>query len=170
MKMKLTEREKWLLLTAGLLFVVYVFFQYLYLPKSAENYSLKEKLKAKRLELKTSQEKTRILEQLELGPVQNAAKRRTKDQQVMAALCYISREVSKLKLNMQSLRPRLEEVQADPVKAVFFDLAFTVKYNEIYKFLAALEKLPILILVDSIQMSGTGSSDLRVNMVLSVYY
>lgn len=170
MKIKLSEREKWLLLAAGLLFVAFVFFQYLYLPKSAENYALREKLKNKRLELKTSLEKARILEKLELEPVENLARRVTKDQQVMVALHHISREVAKLKLNLQSIRPRLEEIPVDSAKSVFFDLSFTGKYNDIYKFMAALEKLPILILVDSLEMNGTGSSELRVNMVLSIYY
>ncbi|MFA4967521.1 MAG: type II secretion system protein GspM [Candidatus Margulisiibacteriota bacterium] len=167
---QLSDRERWLLLAVGLLLALYVFSQYLYFPKAGENRALREKLNAKRLDLKISAEKVKILEKLELEPIENVAKRVTKDQQVIAALQYISKEVSKLKLNLQSIRPRLEEKQVDLANTVFFDITFSGRYNEIYKFLSALERLPILILVDSMEISGTDTSDVRVNMILSVYY
>ncbi len=170
MKLKLSEREKWLLFATLVFAVLYLFITFLYGPKAAENDSLKEKLKAQKLDLKTSQDKAKILQSLELTPLENLRSQKTKEEQVIDALQYISKEVSKLQLNLLFIRPRLEERVVDSAKAVFIDLTFTGRYNDIYKFMAALEKLPILILVDSMDMSKTQGPNINVNMVLSVYY
>ncbi len=170
MKIKLSERERWLLFVTILTLVFYVFFQYLYAPRSSENDALTERLKMQRLELRTSQEKARILQNLELIPLEKQRAKKSKEEQVIEALQHISLEVSKLKLNMLSIRPRLEEKNVDSAKAVFMDIAFTGRYNVIYKFMSALEKLPILIMVDSMSMKKTETSEINVNMVLSIYY
>jgi len=167
--MKLSEREKWLLLATMVFVAFYLFFNFLYSPKAADNYKIGETLKAKRLELNTAQEKIKILTSLELMPIKKT-RERGKEEVVVEALQHISREVSKLKLNMLSIRPRLTEKAVDSANAVFMDLTFVGSYNTIYKFMSALEKLPILILVDSMDMTKSGSVDVKVNMVLSIYY
>jgi Tfp pilus assembly protein PilO len=167
--MKLSEREKWLLLATAVFLAFYFFFNLLYSPKAAENYKMGETLKAKKLELNTAQEKIKIFKSMELMPVKKT-RAKGKEEVVVEALQYISREVSKLKLNMMSVRPRLEEKAVDSAKAVFMDLTFVGNYNTIYRFMSALEKLPILILVDSMDMTKSGSVDVKVNMVLSIYY
>ncbi|HTY13796.1 MAG TPA: type 4a pilus biogenesis protein PilO [Candidatus Omnitrophota bacterium] len=170
MKLKLSERERWLLFATAVFAVFYLFMTFLYGPKASENDSLKEKLRSQQLELKTSLDKAKILQSMELTPLEKLRSQKTKEEQVIDALQYISKEVGKVKLNMKYIRPRLEERVVDSAKAVFIDLTFTGRYNEIYKFMSALEKLPILILVDSMDMIRGEDADITVNMVLSVYY
>jgi Tfp pilus assembly protein PilO len=171
MKMILSEREKWLLFGSAVAVAYYFFSTFLFLPKMAEIDSLKERIRISQQDLKTSQDKAKVLEKLEVTPLEKLRQKKNKEEQVIDALQYISREVSKLRLNMLSIRPRMEERTVDLAKAVFIDLSFSGRYNDIYKFMSALEKLPILILVDSMEMtkSKTGS-DVKVTMILSVYY
>ncbi|KAF0134139.1 MAG: hypothetical protein FD145_895 [Candidatus Saganbacteria bacterium] len=170
MNLKLSERERWLLLALGLFVVFFIFYQYVYAPKAVENDSLKEKLRTQRLELKISKEKARLLQNLELTPLNKLREKKSKEEQVIEALGYLSGEISKSKLTMLSIRPKLNEQNVDSAKAVFMDLILSGRYNEIYKFMSALEKLPILILVDSLVMNRADSPKININIVLSVYY
>ena len=168
--MKLTDREKWLVFATILVLVFYFFFNFLYSPKSAENYKAGEAIKIKKLELNTGLEKLKLLKALEQMPLRTAEAQKSKEDVVIEALQHISREVSKLKLAMSSIRPRLEEKAVESARAVFIDLAFTGNYNTVYRFMSALEKLPVLILVDSMDMTKSEAADVNVTMVLSIYY
>lgn len=168
--MKLTDREKWLVFATLLVLIFYFFFNFLYTPKAADNYKASEAIKVKRLELNVGYEKLKLLKSLEQMPLRTAEAQKSKEDVVIDALQHISREVSKLKLVMSSIHPRLEEKAVESAKAVFIDLAFTGNYNTVYRFMSALEKLPILILVDSMDMTKSGPTDVNVNMVLSIYY
>ena len=171
MKLKLSERERWLLLAAVLLGVFCVFYVFILGPGMTEISSLSSKLNSLKVELKTSEEKAKILQSLELTPLEKLRAKKGKEEQVIEALNYIAKEVSRLNLNLLSIRPRLTEQAVDSAKVIFIDLTFLTRYNTIYKFMQALEKLPILILVDSMTMSrGVEGGDLSVSIVLSVYY
>jgi len=171
MKFKLSERERWLLLITILVGAFYIFYSFLFTPLSSETSSLDQKLNSLKLDLRVSEEKAQLLQNLEITPLERLRAKKGKEEQVIEALTYISREVSKLKLNLLSIRPRLQERVVDSAKAIYIDLTFVSKYNDIYKFMQALEKLPILILVDSMSMSkGAEARELNISLVLSVYY
>lgn len=170
MKLKLSDRERWLLFGTALALVFYLFFTFLLNPKLLEIDSLNQKAGSLNLDLKVSKEKVRILQNLELLPMEKIRAKKTKEEQTLEALKYITAEISKLDLKLITLRPRVEERVVGSAKAIYFDLTFTGKYNTIYKYMQSLSKLPILILVDSLTMTKSEGPNLSVTMVVSVYY
>lgn len=170
MKLKLSDRERWLLFGTALVLIFYLFYTFLLNPKLSEIDSLNQKAGTLNLDLKVSKEKVKILQSLELLPMEKIRAKKTKEEQTLEALKYITGEISKLDLKLLTLRPRAEERAVGSAKAIYFDLTFTGKYNTIYKYMQALSKLPILILVDSLTMSKSEGPDLSVTMVVSVYY
>jgi Tfp pilus assembly protein PilO len=170
MKLKFSDRERWLLFATILVVVLYILYQFLYLPKSLELASLNQKLDIEKQQLRMNEEKAKILENLEMAPLEKLRAQKSKEEQTIEALKYISSAVSKLNIDLTSIRPRLSEVTVGSAKSIFFDLNFVGKYNDIYRFMQVLENLPILILVDSMDMSNSGVGLVRVIMVLSVYY
>jgi Tfp pilus assembly protein PilO len=170
MKLKLSERERWLLFGTLLALVFYLFYVFLLNPKLSAVDSLNQKLRSLNLDLKVSKEKVKILQSLELLPMEKIRAKKTKEEQTIEALKYLTAEISKLQLKLLTLRPRGEERAVGSAKAIYFDLTFSGKYNTIYKFMQALDKLPILILVDSLTMSKGEGPGLNVAMVVSVYY
>jgi len=170
MKLKLSERERWLLLATTIVVVFYVFYTFLLTPVSTQIGSQQQKLSALKLDLRVAEEKAKLLQKLELMPLQTLRAKRNKEEQVIDALNYISKTISKLDLTLLSIRPRLTEQSVGSAKVIFIDLAFSAGYNKIYQFMGALEKLPILILVDSMTMSRGSGQNLSVSMVVSVYY
>ena len=170
MKLKLSDRERWLLFGTLLVVVFYLFYTFLLNPKLTEIDSLNQKNSSLNLDLRVSKEKVRILQSLELLPMEKIRAKKTKEEQTIEALKYITAEISKLDLKLLTLRPRGEERAVGSAKAIFFDLTFSGKYNTIYKFMQAVSRLPILILVDSLTMTKGEGPDLGVTMVVSVYY
>lgn len=170
MKLKLSERERWLLLVTTIVVVFYVFYTFLLTPISTQIGSQQQKLTALKLDLRVAEEKAKLLQKLELLPLQTMRAKKNKEEQVIEALNYISSTISKLDLTLLSIRPRLTEQAVGSAKVIFIDLSFSAGYNKIYQFMGALEKLPILILVDSMTMSRGSGQNLSVSMVVSVYY
>lgn len=170
MKLKLSDRERWLLFGTLLVLVFYIFYTFLLNPKLSDIDSLKQKSNTLNLDLKVSKEKVKILQNLELMPMEKIRAQKTKEEQTIEALKYITEQISKLNLKLLTLKPQGEERAVGSAKAIYFDLTFSGRYNVIYKFMQALSKLPILILVDSLTMTKSETSDLNVTMVVSVYY
>lgn len=170
MKITLSDRERWLLFITMLLIGFYIFFQFLYIPRADEVAILKEKLSKQELQLNTIEQKVKLLEALELRPLEKLRAKKTKEEQTIEALRYISSTISKLDLDLLSIKPHMEEKSVGSAKVIFIDMTFLGKYNTVYRFMQAFEMLPILILVDSMTMTKSGSELLRVSMVVSVYY
>ena len=170
MKINISERERWLLFVTVLIAVFFVFYYFLYIPKSHEVSSLRQELSGKLLELQTDEQKVKLLESLEIAPVEKLRSHKTKEEQTLEALKYVSQAISRLNLDLISIRPRTEVVDVGAAKAIFFDINFIGYYNDIYRFMQTLENLPILILVDSMEMKKADKAQVNVTMVLSVYY
>ena len=168
--MKLSDREKWLFFLMVLAGLLYVFFQFLYLPKMGEIFSSKRKLVLDQQQLTAYEEKAKVLEKLEMAPLNLLRATKTKEEQTIEALRYISYSLSKLKLDLVSIKPRTQEIPVDFAKAIFFDINFTGQYKDIYGFMKELGDLPILILVDSMNMVQGEPLQVEVLLVLSVYY
>jgi len=170
MKINLSERERLLVIIVGLVLVFAFFYWAVFQPKLKEIFILWRQLKEVNLQYKLANEKSLLLKNMEVTPLENLRAKKGKEEQILEALHYIAKEISRLDLNLLSIRPRHEERTVDLAKVVFLELTFTGKYNLIYKFMEALEKLPILIMVDSMAISRGSDSQLSVNMVLAVYY
>ncbi len=170
MKIKLSDRERWLLVATGLVLVLYLFFQFFYLPKSKEIGSLRQKFMSQKRDLATAKVKAELLKSLEEGTLGAQRLKKTKEEQTIEALQHISKIISSLDLDLVSIKPHPEEVAVGAAKAILFDVDFSGSYNNVYKFMQALEKLPILILVDSIDLKRADKGDISVFMILSVYY
>ena len=170
MKITLSERERWLLFVTMLLVGFYIFFQFMYVPRADEATALKDRLGKEELQLNTIEQKVKLLEALELRPLEKLRSKKTKEEQTIEALRYISLAVSKMDLDLLSIKPRMAEKSIGSAKVIYIDMTFLGRYNTVYRFMQAFEMLPILILVDSMTMSKTSSKLLRVSMVVSVYY
>ena len=112
----------------------------------------------------------KLLEALELRPLEKLRSKKTKEEQTIEALRYISLAVSKMDLDLLSIKPRMAEKSIGSAKVIYIDMTFLGRYNTVYRFMQAFEMLPILFLVDSMTMAKTSSKLLRVSMVVSVYY
>ncbi|MBI5701652.1 type II secretion system protein M [Candidatus Saganbacteria bacterium] len=170
MKIKFSDRERLLLILAGVILVLYFFIQFVYLPKSNEIYKLSRILNKDKEDLRTAKEKEKLLQSLEENPLQKTTAKKTKNEQIVEALKHLSPVITRLKLDLVSMRPRNEEMKIDSANAINFDIEFKASYNNVYKFLKALESLPILILVDSIDLKRIGRGIVAAKFILSVYY
>ncbi|OGC07593.1 hypothetical protein A2230_02235 [candidate division WOR-1 bacterium RIFOXYA2_FULL_36_21] len=170
MKVNFAEREKWLFFLVVLVAIFYVFFQFIFFPKLESFFSLAQKLNLDKQQLTIYEEKSKALKQLELAPLEQLRAAKTKEKQTIEALQYISHSMSKLNIDLVSIRPRTQEVPVDFAKAIFFDIHFIGSYKNIYSFMEEISDLPILILVDSMIMKKSENADVEVSMVLSVYY
>lgn len=170
MKINISDRERLLLIIAGLVLVFAFFYWVIFQPKLKEIFTLRQQLKEVNLQYKLANEKSLLLKNMEVTPLEKLRANKGKEEQILEALHYLAKEISRLDLNLLSIRPRNEERTVDLAKVVFLELTFTGKYNPIYKFMSALEKLPILIMVDSMTMSRGSDAQLSVNMLLAVYY
>ena len=170
MKINISDRERWLLFIIVLLIGFYIFFQFLYVPRADEVGILKARLSKQKLRLNTIEQKVKLLKALELRPLEKLRAKKTKEEQTIEALRYISSTISNLDIDLLSIRPRPEEKSMGSAKVVFIDMTILGRYNTVYRFMQAFEMLPILIMVDSMTMSKTDSNLLKISMVVSVYY
>lgn len=170
MKLKIAEKEKWLAFGAAAVVAFLILAQTLFVPIAGRIIDLAQKKAAADKQLKIYKEKEKILEKLEISPLEQARSTKTKEDQTILALRYISQTASKLNLDLVSIKPLNEEKTVQSVKVIYFNVDFSGRYMNIYKFHKALEKLPILMLVDRIEMVRGDKADVRASILLSIYY
>lgn len=170
MKIKIAERERILLILTGAAFILFLFFQFIYLPKSNDIHRMSQILKKDNQDLKTAKEKEKLLQNLEQYPMMKTKVKKGKEEQTVEALKYLSSAITQLDIELISMHPKNEAVKVESANAVYFDLELLGSYNNIYKFLKALEALPILILVDSIDLNRADKDKISAKFMLSVYY
>lgn len=167
--LKLSARERNLLvLTLGFT-VFFVFYQFLLVPKWAEIARLKEKTRGQRLELKISEGKIKILDAVEksIGIIPQKAEL-TREDRALEVLKMLSQATAHSGLDISFVKPRLEE-SGEGLK---FTLSCSGKYKNFYNFLYILFQLRALILIDTLDITSTGgaSPDLDVKINLTAYY
>lgn len=170
MKFKFSERERIIFLASLLVLILYFVCTYLYFPKFNEIAKLSLDLSKMNIELKTVKEKALLLQSLEAGTVEDPRIKKTREEQTIEALKYLSSVISESKLDLISIKPRPEEVIVSSAKAILFDIELIGSYNDVYGFMRHLEKLPILILIDSANLKRGDKSLVVMSVVLSVYY
>lgn len=170
MNFKLAEREKLLLYAAGILIFIYFVLNSFLLAQISEIFKANSMLLHDREQLSIYEKKIEHLKDLEKASIAKVRESKTKEEQTIDAIKYIAGSISSLGLDLVSIKPKGGEVAVGSAKAIFFEIDFVGSYNRAYRFMGELSRLPILILVDSMTMNSSGKGDVRVSIVLSVYY
>jgi Tfp pilus assembly protein PilO len=170
MNRKLTEREKWLIYLTALMLMVYFLYNFIFLPMFNQVNGLQKSIVKKEIELRTMNEKLRLLENSNLSPI-NKLRAKGKEERIVEAIHYLSSEISKLKLDLKTIASRGDETNALGVKTSVIDMKIEGSYNSIYKFIYAIERLPILIAPSNLFMVKVpDSSNISALMSVKVYY
>ncbi len=166
---KLSEREKNLLLLTIAALIFYVFFQFLLTPKWDEIVVLKEQARGARLQLKIAEGKIQVLEAIEkkMGSLYMQSGE-TREEKALQVLRNISRAIANSGLNLLSIRP----IITDDQDKLTFTIACSGSYRNLYNFFLQLRDIRVLVLFDNLDITGTGgkspSLDIRINLV--AYY
>jgi hypothetical protein len=170
MKIKLSTREKWLLFFAIVMAGVYSLYTYAYLPMYEDIISQQKNLVQKRMELRIIKEKIKLMQDSRISAV-GKLRIRGKEEQVVEAIHYLSQEISRLKLDLKNIIPRSGEIGALAAKAAIIDLKLVGDYNSIYRFLYAIERLPIFVSPGSLVLVRLpNSTKVSAALSLRVYY
>ncbi|MFA4843504.1 MAG: hypothetical protein WC632_00970 [Candidatus Margulisiibacteriota bacterium] len=167
--LKLSERERNLLIMTIGFVVFYVFYQFLLTPKWDEITMLKEKARSQRLDLKIAEGKIKILDAVEKSiGIMPQKTELTREDRALEVLKMLSQATAHSGLNINFVKPRLEESG----EGLQFTLSCSGKYKNFYNFLYVLYQLRALILIDTLDITSTGgaSPDLDVKMNLTAYY
>lgn len=166
---KLSDREKNLLIVTIGFAVFYVFYQFLLVPKWDEIAKLKDKARNQRLDLKVAESKAKIMGAIErsIGVIPERSEL-PREEKALEALKLLSQATSRSGLNISFVKPLLEE----PGEGLKFSLSCSGKYRNLYNFLYILFQLRILVLVDSMDITSSGgaSPDLDLKITLTAFY
>jgi len=151
--LRLSDREKNLsIITIGFI-AFYVFYQFLLAPKLDEIKKLKNQAQKVRFDLRITEEKVKIIKamekRLELLPEGLTT---SKEEKSLEMLKSISLATSQSKLNLISIRPMIKEGEG----GLSFFLSCTGTYQHLYSFLRIIRDLGVLVVVDSMEISGGG--------------
>jgi len=165
---KLSEREKRLLVITLIFVVFYVFYQFLLTPKWEEIATLREKVQKARLELEIAEGKLKILEGMrEKAGILPLARQIPKEERALEMLRALAQATSRSGLNLISIKPMIGEG-----KEPRFDLSCTGNYKNLYDFLRIMADLEIMVMIDSLNISGGGSKQpvLDIKITLTAYF
>jgi Tfp pilus assembly protein PilO len=166
--LKLSEREQKLAIVTLGFFVFYIFYQFLLTPKWDEIGKLQGKVQKARLELEIAEGKLKILEGLEkrVGVI-SARRKILPEERALETLRALAQATSKSGLNLISIKPMIGDE-----KGPKFDLSCSGSYKNLYEFLRIMRDLEIMVMIDSLNMSGGGSRKpvLDVKIVLTAYF
>jgi Tfp pilus assembly protein PilO len=166
--LKLSEREKKLVLVTIGVLIFYVFYYFMFLPKWNEIDKLKRNVQDARIKLEIAEGKIRILEAFEtrIG-LRNVKLPESKEERALEILRALSEATSKSNLNMTSIRPDFTAREG-----IGFELISTGSYNNLYKFLRILREMKMLISIDELNINGEESRKpiLGIKMIITAHY
>lgn len=166
---KLSDREKNLLIITVGCVIFYVFYQFLLVPKWDEITSLKDKAREQRLELKMAEGKIKILDAIEksVGVLPEKSEM-SREEKALEVLKLLSQATVKSGLNINFVKPLLEE-NGEGLK---FSLSCFGQYRNLYNFFSILYHLRILVLINALDIVSTGGTapDLDIKMTLTAFY
>lgn len=162
---KLSERERLLLIVTTACVLFYTFYHFLLTPKWNEVNQLKEKARSQRMELNLREGKIKILSSVgkPLGFVSGKSAG-TPDKRALEALKIISQASAQAGLSLNSIRPPLDSGG----EGLKFTLSCSGKYAELYDFLKTLSQSRVVIIVDSLDVTGDGSKDPSLNIQINL--
>lgn len=166
---KLTEREKNLLIITVGCVIFYIFYQFLLVPKWDEIASLKEKARTLRLDLRVAEGKVKILDAIEksAGVIPEKSELPREDK-ALEVLKLLSQATVKSGLTINFIKPLLEESS----EGLKFSLSCSGNYRSLYTFFYILYHLRILILIDGMDIASSGgpAPALDIKMALTAFY
>jgi Tfp pilus assembly protein PilO len=166
---KLSEREKNLMVVTIGALVFYVFYQFLLTPKWDNITRLRETVKEKRLEFKVAEGKVRIMQAIEkrvgILPEKSELPR---EEKALEVLKLISQATDKSNLKLIFIKPLLEE-SGEGLK---FSFSCSGTYKQLYNFLFILYRLRVLVLIDNLEVTSTSMYNplLNIKVGLTAYY
>lgn len=161
---KLSDRERNLaVITLGFV-IFYLFYQFLLAPKWDEIKKIREKVMKARIDLRIAEGKIKILETMEKKikavPLGIEFQREEGALEVLQAL---SSATSKSGLNLISIKPVIREKEE-----LKFELSCSGSYKSLYDFFKILREQQILMLVDSLYITGGGAKKPVLNIKMSL--
>jgi Tfp pilus assembly protein PilO len=166
--LKISEREKKLILAASALVISFLFLQFLLTPQWNEIAKLKEKARGLRLELRVAEGKIKILNTLEQrGEATPQETVQPKEEKALNLLKALSQATAQSGLELNSINPLLEE----KTEGIKFNLSCSGKYQNLYDFLIALYQLRILFVIDMMEVRANqgASPDLDIRITLTAF-
>ena len=166
---KLSDREKKLMMVTIAVAVSYVFYQFLITPEWSRIAKLRKNLQNARLELKVSEGKLKLLDKLQEGTLERPETVKVPEaERPLAVLRALAQATTRSRLNLISIRPIIGE-KRDEFK---FDVVCTGSYQNLYDFLDILHGLDIIVMIDSLRISGGGGRrpNLHMKIILTAYF
>jgi len=151
--------------------IFYVFYQFLLTPQWTEIAKLKTEAKNLKLDLSVTESKVKILEAAEKSFAQRKSQERKPvvevKEKALEVLRSIAQTTTKSKLKLLSVKPILG--RADSLK---FELVCNGSYQQLYDFLDIMHNQKILVLIDSLNITGGGVKNptLNIKMLLSAHF
>lgn len=167
--MKINKREQWLLFAAACIVVIYLFHQYLYTAQFGRINSLKNEIRAAKLNLQAMQAKERQLKSIQARSPRKI-RRKTKEEIAIASISYIADNVTTIGLNLVSLKPDYTAAPVKQANVMRFDLIVEGSYNQIYKFTKALEESQDPLAIDLFKIEHKSGTIVTAAVSFSVYY
>jgi hypothetical protein len=160
------EREKLLTYGAGVLVVFYLFYQFLLTPTMTQIGKSREALKAKKLELKVTEDRVRLFNVL-AGRMPKPDQT-PREEKALRILKLISLATNRAGLQLDFIKPLPEETGQD----FKFTLSCSGSYGQLYTFLNILNRLKIVILTDNLEVTSSGGHEptLTAKVNLTAHY
>ena len=168
----MSKRERNLVMIALGAAIFYIFYQFLLIPKLDEIGTLAVKADKLRLDLRVTESKIKILEAVEkrFGEMRKEQKPLVAptEEKALEVLRSLSQTTSRSQLKLISIKPMIDEKE----NKMKFELACTGNYQQLYSFLEILHGLKVLVLVDSLGVTGGRGpeSGLDIKMALTAHY
>ncbi len=166
---KLSDREKNLMIITLGFVIFYVFYQFLLTPEWDNISRLRETVKDKRLELKVAEGKLKILQAIEkqVGIIPERSEQ-PREEKALEVLNLISQATDKSGLKLVFIKPLLEEGG----EGLKFSLSSSGSYKQLYNFLFILYRLRVLVLIDNLDIISSGLHEpvLDIKVALTAYY
>ncbi|MCU0641124.1 MAG: hypothetical protein MUC35_03425 [Candidatus Margulisbacteria bacterium] len=166
---KLSEREKNLLIITIAFVVFYVFYMFLLTPKWDEIGQIKDQARTLRLDLRVAEGKIKILDAIEksVGIIQEKSVL-SRDEKALEVLKLLSQATVRSGLTLNFIKPDLDS-EGEGLK---FGLSCAGRFKNLYNFFSILYRLRILVLIDSMEVLSTGgpNPDLGIKIQLTAYY
>ena len=150
---KLSKRERNLAMIALGFAIFYIFYQFLLTPKIAEIEKFGNQVRQLRLNLEVAENKIKILEAIEKNVKFRPKETKQKivvEEKALEVLRALSQTTTRSKLKLLSIRPMITKGAT-----LKFDLRCQGTYQQLYDFLEILHGLDILILIDSLDVTGS---------------
>ncbi len=169
---KLSRRERNLAVIALGASMFYIFYQFLLIPKLDEIGTLGAKADKLRLDIRVTESKIKILEAVEkrYGEMRREQKPLVAptEEKALEVLRSLAQTTSQSHLKLVSIRPMIDQKES----TMKFDLTSTGTYQQLYDFLKILHELKVLVLIDSLNVTGGrgAGNDLDIRMSLTAHY